>query len=434
MRMAGTEANGERLAEKIEKNWQIQQAINSILRVSLEPVSLTDQLHRVLHLVVGLPWLALERRGCIFLADEEARELVMGAQIGMPAGARSRCGRVPFGTCLCGRAIADNQVVFAGSIDERHTTHYEGMQPHGHYCVPIACGPRRIGVLSLYVHERHPQSLAEEKFLRAVADILAGMIDRRQAESALRKQEEERRVARDIQQGLLPKTVPTLPGFRLAGRSVAAHEVGGDCFDFIPMRVGKENSLGVLVADASGHGIGAALLVAETRAYLRALALACTEVGTLLDLSNQRLASDLVTDHFVTLFLLRLDPRTRSLHYSNAGHWPGYVLTGQGTVKAVLASTGVPLGIESGNTFPAGPTIALESGEVVFLFTDGIIEAISPEGTLFGLERALRVVQAHQQEPPDDILEALFCAVIDFSGQQMQDDITAVIVKADDFR
>jgi sigma-B regulation protein RsbU (phosphoserine phosphatase) len=164
---------------------------------------------------------------------------------------------------------------------------------------------------------------------------------------------------------------------------------------------------------------------------LRALALACTDVGTLLTLTNQRLASDLVPDHFVTLFLMRLDPRTRSVVYANAGHWPGYVLDRQGQTRAVLASTGGPLGIDAANAFPTGPAITLEPGELVLLFTDGVVEAASPEGERFGLKRTLGIVQAHQHETPEAILEALFRAVEDFSGHSLHDDITAVIIQAE---
>jgi len=889
------EAGVEPLAQEIEKNLLIQQAINAILRISLEPISLDEQMRRVLDLLVKLPWLALEAQGCIFLVENDSSALVMKAHIGMSAGVLSTCSLVPFGTCLCGRAIADNEIVFASGVDECHPILYPGIQPHGHYCVPLGCGERRVGLLNLYVREGHKRSPVEERFLRAVADVLAGIIERqrtqerlqeqlrlaafgrdvglalsqserlpdmlrqcaeamvrhldgafpriwtlneaenvlelqasaglythtdgahrrvpvgrykigliaqerkphltnnvladprvhdqewarregliafagypllvedrlvgvmamfarqplseatleamasvaneiavgieriqvgravgesearkaaivetaldciitidhagrviefnpaaeqtfgfrraevlgrqmaeflmppslreqhyrglarylatgegpllnrrvempalradgtefpveltvtriategpslftaylrditdrkrlerrrsarlaltqilgeaatlqeaaprilravceglgwdvgafwtldrqtdvlrcveswhlpsvrgeeleaicqqptsppgvglpgriwssgrpawiadvtkdatcprapvaapeglhgafgcpvllgremlgvlgffshevrepdddllammatiggqigqfmerKEAESQLRRQEEDRRIARQIQQGLLPKTMPRLPGFNVGGRSAAAQDVGGDCFDFLPMRVGGEECLGVLVADASGHGIGAALLVAQTRACLRALALACADVGTLLTLSNQRLASDLVTDHFVTLFLLRLDPRTRSLVYANAGHWPGYVLDRQGRTKAALASTGVPLGIDSANEFPTGPPTTLEPGELVLLFTDGIVEAASLDGEQFGLERTLGIVRAHQQETPDAILDALFHAVGDFSGHQLQDDLTAVILMAE---
>jgi serine phosphatase RsbU (regulator of sigma subunit)/putative methionine-R-sulfoxide reductase with GAF domain len=419
------------LESALEENLLIQQAINSILQISLEPLSLEEQLHRVLDLIIKLPWLALEAKGCIFLVEDGPRTLVMTAQIGMPAGARAACARVPFGTCLCGQAIARKALVFASRVDERHSTRYEGIQPHGHYCVPIAYDERRLGLLSLYVREGHTPLPVEERFLRAVADILAGMIERRQAEGELRRQEHERHIAHRIQQGLLPKAMPRYDGFSIGGKSWPAHQVGGDCFDFIRLFRADQGCLGVVVADASGHGIGAALLMAETRAYLRALALTCGDAATLLALTNRRLASDLVTDHFVTLFLLVLDPRARSVQHSSAGHCPGYVLDDQGSIKAVLASTGSPLGIDPANEFPAGPPVALEPGDLLFLYTDGIVEAASPKGELFGVERALGVVHAHRHETPDEILGVLFDAVSDFCAHSPHDDITAVIIKAE---
>jgi serine phosphatase RsbU (regulator of sigma subunit) len=208
--------------------------------------------------------------------------------------------------------------------------------------------------------------------------------------------------------------------------------VGRDCFDFVPLGAGDGGCLGVLVADASGHGIGAALLVGQARAYLRALALACADVGTLLTLSNQRLASDLMEDHFVTAFLLRLDPRTRSLVYASAGHCPGYVLDRQGRSKAVLASSDIPLGIEPVRVFRESPAIPVDRGDLVLLSTDGVVEAMSPDGKQFGVERLLGLVRAHRREAPGAILDALFHAVGDFSGHPLHDDITAVILKAED--
>jgi serine phosphatase RsbU (regulator of sigma subunit) len=207
--------------------------------------------------------------------------------------------------------------------------------------------------------------------------------------------------------------------------------VGGDCFDFIPFSVGGRERLGVLVADASGHGIAAALLVAQTRAYLRALAMTYAGVGDLLTLTNRRLTADLVTDHFVSLFLAQLDPRTRSLVYANAGHCPGYVLDRQGEVKTVLAGTGGLVGIDQASEFSAGPPIKLEAGELVFLYTDGIVEAMSRDGRLFGLERTLNLIRGHRHKTPDAIVDKLFGAVSAFSEGDIQDDLTAVILKAE---
>jgi PAS domain S-box-containing protein len=302
---------------------------------------------------------------------------------------------------------------------------------HGAVGFPVRSGVEFLGVLEFCSREiRQP----DDELIQMMASIgshISQFMERRQAEGELRRQEQDRRIARRIQEGLLPKAVPTFAGFQISGRSAPAQDVGGDCFDFLPLRVGGEECLGVLVADASGHGIGAALLVGQARAHLRALALACADVGTLLTLSNRRLASDLVTDHFVTLILLRLDPRTHSLLYASAGHWPGYVLDRWGRTKAVLAGTGGPLGIDPAGEFPTGPPATLEPGGLVFLFTDGIVEAASPDGQPFGLERTLGIVRAHQHETPDAILDALFDGVSHFSGHHLQDDITAVILKAE---
>jgi PAS domain S-box-containing protein len=301
---------------------------------------------------------------------------------------------------------------------------------HGAIGFPIGDGPE-FGVMEFFSREvRQPDEELME-MMKSIGHQISQFMERRRAEREVLYQEEDRRIARLIQQRLLPKSMPSLPGFQISGRSATANEVGGDCFDFIPLLVEGQEHLGVLVADASGHGIGAALLVGQTRAYLRALALTCTDVGTLLTLTNRRLASDAVADHFVSLFLMRLDPRSRSVLYASAGHWPGYVLDRQGQIRVVLVSTGGLLGIDSASQFLVSPTTPLEPDELVFLFTDGIVEAASSVGQLFGLERTLGIVQKHQHQTPDEILEALFNAVSDFSENHIQDDRTAVIIKVE---
>ncbi len=125
-----------------------------------------------------------------------------------------------------------------------------------------------------------------------------------------------------------------------------------------------------------------------------------------------------------------LDPSTRSLNYTSAGHLPGYVLDRRGQVRLILHSTGLPLGIDRQAKFPAS-TVSLEAGDLVLLITDGITEAASPDGELYGMERTLCLVRQHQQQPPDEILTALFAAVNDYSNNHCLDDLTAVIIKVD---
>ncbi len=178
------------LEHEVEKNLKIQKALNTILRLSLAPIPLDAQLLHILDLIIHLPWLALVVRGCVFLVEGDPPELVMRAQVGMPEPALVSCQKIRFGHCLCGRAILANQPIFAGCIDGRHETHYEGMLPHGHYCVPITNGERRIGLLNMYVRAGHEFSPLEDGFLGAAAGVIAGIIERREVEEALRRSEE----------------------------------------------------------------------------------------------------------------------------------------------------------------------------------------------------------------------------------------------------
>ena len=264
---------------------------------------------------------------------------------------------------------------------------------------------------------------AVERELRDAADRR----QRRRAEDKLRVNQEEFRVAHEIQQRLFPKAPPELWPFDIAGASYPAEATGGDYFDYVPMANG---CLGVVVADVTGHGVGAALLMAETRAYLRTMAVNATDVGETLTRINGVLAEDVDVERFVTLLLAKLDPQSQSLVYTSAGHPTGYVLGAAGEVKALLNRTGVPLGVPPRVPYAASPAIPLAPGDTVLLLTDGIEEASSPRGDFFGVERILDVARGHIQKTAREILEALYDAVWAFSeGQPQQDDLTVVVVK-----
>jgi serine phosphatase RsbU (regulator of sigma subunit) len=237
----------------------------------------------------------------------------------------------------------------------------------------------------------------------------------------------ELRIARQIQQKLFPAAPLPLPGLDVAGASFPAEATGGDYFDYIPM---ADGGLAVVIGDVCGHGFGPALVMAELRAYLRAFLLTRTDVGEIVALLNRALAGD--TDRFVTLFIVKLDPATRSLVYAGAGHLPGYYFNAAGNVKARLESTGMPLAVLPDSDYPAESVPRLEPGEMVLLLTDGIVEAHGPDQDLFGPERALQLVKAHRDRPAREMLNTLFEAVRDFCGPVAQlDDMTAIIIKAD---
>jgi PAS domain S-box-containing protein len=172
--------------EKIKRDYHIQSAINSILQISLEAISLEEQLERILDLIFTIPWLALKSKGCIYLVEDDPKMLVITAQVGFSESSLVTCSKIPFGKCLCGRAASSHKLIFAECVNGRHEICYPGMLPHGHYCVPILSVGRVLGVMCLYVMEGHKREQEEEKFLLAVANTLAGIIERKQAEEALK--------------------------------------------------------------------------------------------------------------------------------------------------------------------------------------------------------------------------------------------------------
>ncbi len=239
---------------------------------------------------------------------------------------------------------------------------------------------------------------------------------------------EEIRLARQIQQKLFPVAPLPSASFDISGASYPAEATGGDYFDYVPMRDG---GLGVVIGDVSGHGFGPALLMAELRAYLRALLLTRADVGEILGLLNRALADDAPAGLFATLLLARLDPATRSLVYASAGHMPGYILRPSGETKSVLQSTGMPLAVLPDGDFPAVAVPPLEAGELLLLFTDGLVEAHGSDDKLFGIHRVLDVVRAHRDRTARMIVDVLYGVVRDFCGARTQlDDLTVIVIKA----
>jgi sigma-B regulation protein RsbU (phosphoserine phosphatase) len=251
--------------------------------------------------------------------------------------------------------------------------------------------------------------------------------ERRRVERELQHSREEFAAAREIQQRLFPKSAPEIAGFEFAGVSQPAVATGGDYFDFLPM---TDGALGIVVADVSGHGVGPALLMAEARAYLRPLSRRHAQPAAILDEAEELLREDLGTERYITLCMVRLDPVARRLTYANAGHPAAQVLNAAGDVKAVLRRTGRALGRQGGTPFTAGAEVALESGDLVLLLTDGIDEAMRSDGECFGLERALEIVRQHRTSPLPELVRRLCQAARDFTAPDPQnDDLTVVLMR-----
>ena len=251
--------------------------------------------------------------------------------------------------------------------------------------------------------------------------------ERKRAEQELQENKEQFRVARDIQQHLFPKSAPQYPGFDIAGTTFPADATGGDYFDFLPM---LENCMGFVVGDVTGHGVGPALLMAETRAYLRILARLNSDAGIILTEANRVLAEDVGYERFVTLFLARLNAKKRTVAYVNAGHIPGYIIGASGEVLSPLRRTGVPLGLRSDTVYHESAEIELSPGQMMLMLTDGFEEAVGADEEMLGNDRVLDVVRARRDQPARDIVQALYSTAREFSGNAPQlDDLTAIVIK-----
>jgi phosphoserine phosphatase RsbU/P len=293
--------------------------------------------------------------------------------------------------------------------------------------IPVLAGDTLVAAIEFLLMERRQHDERMIRLFSAIAAQLGGVIQRKRAEQELRATEEEFRAARDIQERLFPKEPPRIAGFDISGWSHPASAAGGDYFDYLPM---LRERWGVVVGDVTGHGIGPALLMAETRAYLRVLAQSHEDLGAILTAANRVLADDVGVERFITMLLVSLDIRTRILSYANAGHPSGFVLNAAGDIKAELRRTGVPLGIKPDTDYQTARQLQLDSGDLVLLLTDGIDEAVSPREELFGIDRALAVVRDRRTRPAIEVVEALDQAVREFSESAPQlDDATAVVIR-----
>lgn len=250
---------------------------------------------------------------------------------------------------------------------------------------------------------------------------------RRLAERALLAQEEEFRLAREVQQQLFPNAAPAMAGYDIAGFSRPATATGGDYFDFIPAANGD---VFIVVGDVTGHGLGPALLMADVRAYLRALALTNQSLAEIMAEARHLLLDDLGLDRFITLLCARLRPATGEWTYINAGHPPGYILGPDGAVKAEMPPTTAALGIDRQEEPLTACRLVLEKGDLALLLTDGVAEARTPADEEFGEERAVDFVRRERNRPAAEIIDRLLDEAKRFSkAESLQDDMTVVAVK-----
>lgn len=235
------------------------------------------------------------------------------------------------------------------------------------------------------------------------------------------------RLARTIQEGLLPKASPELPGYDIAGWSQPADETGGDYYDWQALPDGR---LAISLADVTGHGIAPALVTAACRAYSRASFPSAGELRNLMNRVNTLLSEDLPANRFVTFVVGVLDPKAGRVELLSAGHGPILVYKASEDKLYDFPAQGVPFGITSAFDYGAALELQLLPGDFVMLLTDGFFEWAGPGDEQFGLERLKATVRAAQALPSQELIARLYSEVRDFArGISQQDDLTAVVLK-----
>jgi phosphoserine phosphatase RsbU/P len=246
-------------------------------------------------------------------------------------------------------------------------------------------------------------------------------------EQELRQLENELELSQVVQRALLPARVPSIPSYDIAAFSRPAQIVTGDYFDFLPF---EDGSYGFVVGDVSGHGVSAGMLIASLQTVFHTLAPEVDSTVDVLKRINRLYVHNINFTTFVTLFFARLDPQAGLFSYASAGHNPPLLFHSSTQESAWLKPTGPAIGLVDEVAFKCND-IHLSQGDILLLYTDGLVEAFNPgRNEQFGYDRLLDVIRQNQGQQSNDLLEKLRQALNDFThGSLLDDDITLVALR-----
>jgi phosphoserine phosphatase RsbU/P len=363
----------------------------------------------------------------VYLVNRSTLALERVSDVGYPAGSDQALG-LRVGVGVVGWVAKNGEPVLVADVSR--DPRYAAARPdtRSELAAPLRVEDRTIGVFNLESNVEDAYHEGHLDILSAFAAQAAVAVERARLTRELlerRHLEKELAIAREIQASFLPERAPVIAGFDLAGTARTHAEVGGDYYDFIRI---SDTRLGLAIADVSGKGIPAALLMAGFRMSLLAEIRNEFAIRAVMRKVNSLLYESTDRGRFVTSFYGVLDFRNRVLTFSNAGHNPPFLLRRDGTLEQLLDG-GVAFGVLPDAHYEERP-IALHAGDVLVLYTDGVSEAESPSGEHYGQRRLEQRVVAMADRGAREILDGVVESVLEWAGARGQsDDLTVMVVK-----
>lgn len=359
----------------------------------------------------------------LYLLDETRDELELACVCGCTL--HSKGHRLKVGTeGMAGHVASTGKMHYAPDVRiDPYYIHCEE-STLSEVAIPLIVAGKLVGVFSASQSELDGFPYQQLQLLQALCGHIAVAVQNckrfRQEQQERQRMGREAEEARIIQQSLLPKASPYIPGFAISGLSLPAGDVGGDWYDYIPF---DDGCWGLVLADVSGKGTAAALLMSATRAMIRSLATTCSSPGETLGKLNRLMVEDLPSGRFVTLIYAVLDPAARKLRFANAGHLPPLMVERDGA-RFLQTESGTPLGLAKGDF--SETEVHLEQGSRLALYSDGITEAAGLDDEEYGAAR-LRDHVLNSQVSSESILADVRRHV---NGVGLQDDATVILVRA----
>jgi sigma-B regulation protein RsbU (phosphoserine phosphatase) len=341
--------------------------------------------------------------------------------------------RYRVGTPITGWVLKNQKPLMVENLsrDERfRVSDEEAKQIRTVLCVPIWCRARIIGLLMMINKKTEDPFNANDLRLLSIIASQSGQLIRNsqlQAESVEKQRmEQELIVSRRIQMGLIPQNVPEHPSLEMASFFNPAEEVGGDYYDYFTL---QDEKLGVVIADVSGHGPPAAMMMTMVKGILHSIVLSFKSAKEAIAEINTILNRIMPRNIFITMMFLVFDSKKKELLFSNAGHNPLYLYKNKSRSGEMIHLPGCALNLSPASTFQE-KIIPLYSGDFIFIYTDGVTEAVNEKLEMFEAKRLAQILKDVPDRPAVEIVEEVRHRLSEFTGQQAQaDDIAMIAIK-----